>query len=389
MNVTKTLLFCLTGHICLCLVVFCGSASLHAQAIHNSQSASSSQHLPDVLIFSNGDQLTGKLLQVKIGTVIFSSDGAGTLKIPWSKIKELRSDQSFAVLVTSARVRRHHVNQAIPVGTLNMVNQKVTVHSAKGDQTLPVTNIAYIVDASTFTNDVEHTPGLLHGWAGSATGGASLVKSTQNVTTYNSAITLTHSVPMVEWLPSDNRTQVAFTSTYGKISQANTPTITTNILHGLLEQDKYFSARFYLLTHAIYDHNNTQGLDLQQTYGGGFGYSVIKKPKQTLDVTATVDYTKQQFQVASSNQNLIGSTFANSYMCKLPRKAVLTEISSITPEWNNMNAFSANASVGVALPIFKKFSFTMQFIDSYLNNPPPTFEANSEQFNTGITYTLP
>jgi hypothetical protein len=215
------------------------------------------------------------------------------------------------------------------------------------------------------------------------------VHSTQDETTYNAAIALTRSTPTVAWLPPDSRTQIAFTSTYGKITQPNTPTVKTNIFHALAEQDKYFSARFYVLAHMLFDHNYAQGLDLQQTYGAGFGFSAIKQPQQTLDVTATVDYTRQQFQTANSNQNLIGSTFADNYMYKLPRSILLTETASISPEWNNTDAYSANASVGLALPVLKKFSFSVQAMDSYLNNPPPGFKANSIQFNTGISYTLP
>ncbi len=375
-----------------CALVLIPALGLSAQAINNATIPSqtpSPKPSSDVLVFANGDQMTGHLQRVSGETVYFETDGTGTLKIAWSKIKELRSEQPFAILSTTTKVRRRHANAMIPVGSFRMTNGQVTVHTAKGDQTLPVAKITYIVDEPTFHRDVEHTPGLLHGWAGSVTGGASLVNSTQNETTYNAAIALTHSIPTEAWLPADNRTELDFTSTYGKITQPNTPTVKTNIFHALAEQDQYISARFYILAHSIFDHNYAQGLDLQQTYGGGFGYSAIKRPKQTLDVTATLDYTKQQFQTSSSNQNLFGSTFANSYMRKLPRSIVLTEISSITPEWNNMNAYSANSSVGLEMPVFKKLSFSVQVIDSYLNNPPPGFKANSLQINTGITYTLP
>jgi len=35
---------------------------------------------------------------------------------------------------------------------------------------------------------------------------------------------------------------------------------------------------------ALLDHNYSQGLDLQQDYGGGIGFVVLKNPKQELDV---------------------------------------------------------------------------------------------------------
>jgi hypothetical protein len=59
------------------------------------------------------------------------------------------------------------------------------------------------------------------------------------------------------------------------------------------------------------------------------------------------------------------------------------------PQWNVMDAYSANANIGLAMPVFKKLAFSIQIIDSYLNNPPTGFKGNSLQFNTGLTYTLP
>jgi hypothetical protein len=343
----------------------------------------------DVLIFSNGDRITGHLERAAGGKVFFKTDGAGELQVPWDKIRELQATEPFAVIVAKARIRHGRPNAQIPQGGIHVKNQKMIVHTAPGEQAIPVNEIAFVVDEATYQSNVEHTPGMLHGWAGSVTGGASTVTSTQNETTFNSGITLARPVPSVPWMATSHRTLLDFTSSYGKISQPNTPTIKTNIFHAGAEQDEYFSPRFYTLGQVTFDHNNAQGLDLQQMYGGGFGYTVLKRPRQELDVTSTMDYTKQQFQVANSNLNLIGTNFGNNYLCKLPRGIVLTEISSITPEWNNMSAYSANSNVGLSLPVLKKLSLSVQMIDSYLNNPPTGFQRNSMQFNTGVTYTLP
>ena len=52
----------------------------------------------DVLIFANGDRLTGKLVSVTDGNVVFNSDMAGTLTISIDKIKQLKSGAQFALL---------------------------------------------------------------------------------------------------------------------------------------------------------------------------------------------------------------------------------------------------------------------------------------------------
>ena len=376
----------------LALAALCAFVCLPARAASQDVVAAQpkpTEPKPDVLVFANGDQLTGQLERVTAGTVVFKATDAGELQVRWAKIKTLCTDQPFAILMLKEKVRHGHRNAQVPEGSFCMANQQITIHATGGDQTIPVAGIAHVIDAATYKTAVQHTPNLLHGWTGTLTGGASIVQSTQNETTYNSAIALARAIPTVAWIPANYRTLLGFTSSYGKITQTGTPTVKTGIYHANAEQDKYFSARFYALGQAIFDHNYAQGLDLQQMYGGGFGYTAIKNARQELDVNSTVNYTKQEFAISSSNLNLVGSTFANTYQLKLPHSILFTEAASITPEWNNMNAYSANGSAGIALPVLKKLAFSVQMIDSYLNNPPPGFKANSLQLNTGLTYTLP
>lgn len=353
---------------------------------------------PDLLVFTNGDKLTGKLDHEAGGKIFFTSDNAGSIQVPWASIKELHTAEPFAVLQTGFKVKRKDPNSSIPVGTLSITDDTVSVATAAGSQQIPVKNVEYLVDKATFDKNVQHGQHWDEGITGSVSAGASTVSSTQNSESYNTGIALTRGVPPVAWMPARQRTVLAFTSTYGKISQPNTPTLVTNILHADLEEDEYFSPRFYVLEQAIYDHNSTQGLDLQQLYGGGVGFTVIKNAKQELDVTATVNYTMQQFaapipavtgQAAPATQNLIGSNFGNNYTRKLPKNIVLTEAASYTPEWNTPKDYSANAMVGATLPIFKNFGLSVAVIDSYLNDPTPGFQGNSLQFNTGLTYSIP
>ena len=347
---------------------------------------------PDVLVFSNGDMLTGKLDHEADGTVFFASDNAGTVKVPWAKLKELHTEAPFAVIETGVPVGRKKANLDIPVGTVSLAGDTLTVTTSSGTREIPVKSIAYLIDQSTFDKNVNKKQGLTEGITGAITAGASTVNSTQNSVSINSGVVLSRIVPPVAWMPARQRTLLNFNSNYGKVTQPNTPTVKTNILHGGLEEDEYLSPRFYLLEQAMWDHNFSQGLDLQQLYGGGAGFTAIKDAKQELDVTGIVDYTKQSFSASGTapayTNNIIGSSFGDNYVRKFPRKIVLTEIAAFNPAWNTPSDYSANVSVGATFPVYKNFAFSVGVIDSYLNDPPPGFKGNSVQFNTGLTYTI-
>jgi Protein of unknown function, DUF481 len=257
-------------------------------------------------------------------------------------------------------------------------------------QTIAVADVSDIVEDSAFLAGL-HSPGIFHQWKGAVALGASLVEATQNSVSFNSGVNLVRAIPPPSepWLPPSNRMLVVFSDSYGTVSQPNTPKLTTSIYHAGAERDQYFSDRVYAFGAASFDHNFSQALDLQQTYGGGVGWTVIKEPKQTLDLKGSVDYERQAFALALQSVSLVGSIFTEDYARTLVHGFALKEEVSASPAWTHVRAYSAYASVGIVMPVYKRFGFGVNVIDSFLNDPPPGFKKNSVQFTTGITYTLP
>jgi hypothetical protein len=341
---------------------------------------------PDVLIFTNGDKLVGHFEGSTGGTITFKSDMLGDVHVDWSKVKELRSSTKFAVIRKGVKIR-HKDESGVPQGPVAVADQKIEV-AATPPQSVPVGDAAYVVDQAAFNKAVMQSPGFFKSWTGTVTAGASLVEATQDSRTFTGAINLVRAVPSEQWLNPSSRTTVNFTASYGTISQPSTPTIKTSIYHGDAEQDKYFTPRVFAFGQAAFDHNFSQGLQLQQTYGGGIGWSVLKSANQTLDLKASTIYIDQQFEAISTSQSLIGSTFAEIYMRKLLHGMIFNEKLSATPAWNNSNAYSWVASAGLTVPVVNRFSANLNIIDSFLNDPPQGFKKNSFQLTLGLTYAL-
>ncbi len=374
---------------------------------------------PDTLTFTNGDTLHGKLNREVGGTVFFQSEILGEVSVPWSKIRSLETRASFVVLENKpgAHIRRSLLQAS--QGTVAVADGKIAVEPGDApppivsraarqemvrpvQMPIPVADAPYILDLETFNRQVRETPNLFAGWNGSATAGVTLVEGTENQRTYTSSIALVRTVPTVSWLNSRNRTQAGFSSSYGKITQPAyfsrgvlVPSTYTksSIFHADAERDQYFTNRLYVLVQTAFDHNFSQGLDLQQVYGGGLGVTAIKRPAQQLDLKATLQYEKQQFiaGAAGTSHNLIGSTISATYLLKLPRSIVFNQQIAYVPTFNNVRDYSASETDALTFPFYKNVAFTVGTIDSYLNDPvpaePPTTR-NSFQFTTGITYTL-
>ncbi len=367
---------------------------------------------PDVLVLSDGDTLHGKFVNEIAGKVTFHTESLGDVTLSWDKIRELHTTEKFGVLEQSATSKGKHAAPNIPTGTVDVSDGKLTVNAESAPATIPVAKAQFVMDEAVIRKQVLSTPGFFAGWNGAATAGATIVSATTDQYTFAGALNLVRTVPVVPWLNPRNKTLFAFNESYGKITQpaysypnptpppATVPVASivtkSSILHVGAERDEYFSPRVYALGQVAFDHNYAQDLQLQQIYGGGFGWTVMKKPHQEADLKGTVQYEKQQFipNTGNTNQDLIGSTFTATYALSV-KKVTFSQALSYIPAYNMMSAYSANETNTVVFPTFKGFGFSVGTLDTYLNDAPfgatasnPPTKPNSFQFTMGLTYAI-
>ncbi|HTH53450.1 MAG TPA: DUF481 domain-containing protein [Edaphobacter sp.] len=388
---------------CFCFIFFFVFAVLFCVAGHASEAdpPKPPKEKPDVLIFINGDQMTGKLVHSTGDTLTFHTDMAGDMNVSWSNVKELRSDRKFVVLPKGEHWSWHSVKN-VAAGSIKVENKKIEVGGGEQAQVIPIKQTADVLDVDTFNREALQEVNFFRRWTGSATLGLTVVQATQNNYTYSSSAALVRNTPTVSYLPPRNRTAVNFSGSYSSITQRQAegapvlPDLKTSIYHVDSERDEYVSSRIYMLAQTAFDHNFSQGLDLQQIYGGGVGWTVLRQPQQTLDLRATLQYEKQSFlqTAAQVSTNLVGSTFSLNYTRNLPLKAVFQQQMQYLPAYNQPEAYSASESNSITFPLYKRFRFQVGTLDSYLNNPPvaifpaPLNRRNSLQFTTGISYVL-
>ena len=378
------------------LVLSLISGALFQQTVVARAQSAAAKAEPDVIVFTNGDQLTGTLERATGDSFVFKSDVVGEVTVSADRIKELHANGKYVALKKDEKITRTSKQP----GAMTYGDNEITVADTKSGapEVIPVKNLANLIDDATYTAEVTSNPGIWYGWHGAISGGITAIESTQTGQSYNLAVTLARLIPSVDFLPPRTRTTINALETYGKITQPAIPqtipptlaSVTkTSIFHADAEHDKYFDAtKLYGLVGVSFDHNFSQGLNLQQIYGAGLGYTLIKTPVQEFDLKADVHYERQNFQPPTPNTNLIGSSFTEQYRRNLPAKIIFTESGSFIPAWNNLDVYSAIFAAGLQLPTYKRFSLNLNLLDNYLSNPAVGFNNNSLQFVTGVVYTL-
>ena len=247
------------------------------------------------------------------------------------------------------------------------------------------------MDDSTYQKEIDRKINWRTGWTGKHHYRNHLIRATQDSYQFLTDVTLQRTIPTVIWLDPKLRTTFHYTQSAGKVSQPGTVTTITNIFHVSAERDEYFSRRGYYLQQFNFDHDTTQGLDLQQIYGAGVGVTFFKKEDSEFDVTADLHYESQAFNstadVTALNRKLVGSIISEAYTRKFG-KITFDEKTLADFAWNNEKLSPPPEMPGVRLPLYKKLSFSLAVIDSFQNDPQVGYQKNSFQFSTGLSFSF-
>ncbi len=359
----------------------------------------------DTITFGNGDTLTGKVGKVVYGNVSFHSDELGDLTIPLTKIKAMHTTTVFAAGSTTERLTKKNVAEQVPVGKIVLENENLSVMLPKGEmREFPVKDLRFMLDEPAYRREMHNQSDFLYGWYGTATLGATIVTSTNSAQTYTGTVGLVRAIPTIAGLPAGSKTILNLSGTYGLakdpeiVSGADvfqTASVTkTDILHGDLEYDKFFTPTVFGLVNASADHNFGNGLELQQAYGAGIGWGILRSPQNDLAVRTSLQYEQQQFYngltsgLGTPTENLVSASIGETWSRTFPHNIKFNESLTLNPTFNVVKAYSGTAKAGLVFPVYKNLNFSVTTTDNYLGDPPEGFLRNTFQFTTGVTYTL-
>jgi hypothetical protein len=387
----KTLNFNVRNRLPVCL-----GAVLVLTAMLSAQTAAKPE--PDVLEFVDGERLIGHMVSAAGGSVTFHSDAAGDVTVDWAKVKTLTSSAKFAVPEKGIVLDKHADTTKIPQGTVSVSGQNLEVNSGTGAAlvAIPVANAANVIPQASFLNAFK-TPKLNQDWHGSAGLGIDLVSATQKSRNITAGVSLQRVVSGESWISPRYKTLVDFNLADSQLSQAGKPTIKTDLIHGDIEHDIFLSRRLFAFVSADFLHSLAQGMKLQQTYGGGLGYVVLRDEHQELDVKASLAYIRQSFEdivlangliVPVPGKSLIGATIGETYSRSFQGGIALHEGFTFIPAFNDSNAYTSNAFLNLSIPVHKRLSIILGGIDAYVNQPPAGFKKNSFEFITQLAYKI-
>jgi len=219
----------------------------------------------DIIVFKNGDKLTGEIKSLKRGRLSFNTDATGTISIEWAEISHIESLQNIQVETSTGTRFFGHLEPTEE-------DDVVVVNTGNGLQTLDdkkVILMTPIEDKGVGAFDVDLTVGYNFAKAGG------VVQGTAGVDVDYRTLVRIYSLT-ASTTTNDSDTQEASTrSNFG------------------LQYKRLWRNRWYVNGSLNMDQNDELNLNLRTSVGGGGGRYLIQSNSMLLGVEAGLQFSRE------------------------------------------------------------------------------------------------
>jgi putative salt-induced outer membrane protein YdiY len=334
----------------------------------------------EVLHFKNGDQLTGEWLRIQGDKVVFTSEALGEVQVPIEKLESFATAEKVILVIKGHKSVRGKA-EIMPSGDWQ-------VETPAGKQVVEAKNILGVYPEKLFEEyGYGRKPRLWENWQGKGAMGYSLVRGDQKARTLSVDINAIRRLPVLSYLKERSRSNVFLNMIFANTETADGVRISTNSFTSGLRQDFIFSESNFWFLLAQADHNDTQSLDLRQTYGGGLGHDIIDGSRVKLQMLGGLTYVNEHFQdmvVRKNAEALAGERLS----WKITSWLGLDNSFNFYPSLTDAGEYRLDTSSALSTQITQRFSFNTTFTDRYLSRPLPGRRKNEIVVTTGLGVTF-
>jgi hypothetical protein len=346
----------------------------------------------DVILFNNGDRLSGKLVEAAHDGVTFAGTATGTVSLPWNTIQRINLNQSSLAVTSKLNSTSSEPNQftakldAIEVHANNLA----LIQSGAGPAlTVPIVDFISISPPSPSS-----TPpaSIVKGWRGSLQLQDSLTGATQKKYDLAGSLHVGRSTKSRDAF-RHQVTSINLQEDFGEASKPNASPVRTALYEGILEHEVYLNDKgsAYLFGLGDFYHNLSLGMNFQQSYGLGVGWNGQYK-RHRFGFVGDVRYVSEDLYAPGTSLKLAASGLSEyySYTFSWPKKKPISfdERLLFVPSFNQSKAYQARGTAGLRLPLTPKFSIGIREYDDYLRNSPKGTNQNYSKVSLTLNYSI-
>lgn len=315
----------------------------------------------DVIVFQNGDRLTGEIKGLEHGRLELKTDNLGTVYIEWDKIATVETGQYVEVQTSSGARRFGRIPQAPTPGSIDLVGGDGAAQQpvAMAD----VVRVAPIEQGS-----------LAKRLDGYVTVGLNYTKA-DNQTEFNLSGGLSSRDEVREWSLDGMMTV-----------NAQSTADTTSMYDVTLGNRRFLENRWFGQFFATVQGNEELGLNIREVLGAGVGRYVMQDSHSEWAVVAGLAGTHENFESESSRNSLeaLLATEYSLFRYDTPKRDLNMGL-AVFPSLTDAGRVRAEADIDSRYELVKDLFFDVSLYASYDSEADPAAPSN---YDYGIVTSL-
>ena len=308
----------------------------------------------DIVVFRNGDRLTGEIKGVEHGQLELKTDSAGTVDIEWDKVASVQSNQYLDVETSAGQHYFGKVPQPGASGSLDMV-----VDGTPEARTIVMADVVRIAPIDRGT--------LIARLDGYLTVGFSYTKA-NNQTQFNLSGGVNSRNEKREW-SLDGTTTV---NSYSGEDSSSMYDVT-------LGNRRFLRDRWFFQSFGTVQGNQELGLDIREVIGGAPGRYLVQDNHKEWGVFAGLAVTHEQFKSEdgqNSVEGVLGTQFS-FFRYDTPKRSLDLGL-AVFPSLTESGRVRAEADIDSRFEIVKDLFFDVSLYGSYDSEGDPEAASNTD-----------
>ena len=297
----------------------------------------------DEVVLTNGDRITGKVVELVDGKLSIKTEYAGVVKIDWTQVETFSTDQPIYVKVGD-NVLRATVSEA-DTGT-------ATLSSEDWLETEPI-ELSRLSEMNYEPKPAVRVSGRINIGASSTSGNTNVDKTNGDA----------------EVVARSDKNRVTLG---GEIHRSETEGIETesNWL-AYLQYDHFFSDRWYGFANTSGENDEFKDIRLRTTFGLGAGYQWFDTEKTKLSFEIGANYVNID-RIESADTDYPAARWSLDFLQRLfNSKTEFFHRHALFSALDDSQNFFFRTRTGLRLPIVENLHTTIQYNYDYDDNPAP------------------
>jgi hypothetical protein len=322
----------------------------------------------DQVVLTNGDVITGSVIKKDGATLTLKSEFLGEVTIPWTAVKDLKSDQELHVGLPGGQSASGKV--ATAAGNLE-------VAAPSGPRAVPLAEVTDIRNPAEQHNweRLQH-PGILQLWAGHFDIGLAMARGNARTDTLTSAFDAAR-------VTRHDQITMHFDEIYGTARANGVVSTIASAENGNWTYQRNLTPRFFVNTLNAYSHDAFLDLDLRFVAGGGAGVNAVKTDRAALSFMAGGDYERESF-TGNVTRSSAEANFGDAFTYKLSNASSITQGLRVFTNLSDAGQYRFSFNLSAVTALKQWLAWQVSVNDQFLSNPLFGRQRNDLILSTGF-----